>query len=186
MNARILLRIVLSGLLVAAIESDLTMYCQPASQPTNSGEAILSATQVNKFLPDTFFFHGEQMFVEFRNSEGILFPDGMHLFIALIDASGHASDTDEEHLACLLTEVPLEIDGHKLQPGVYGVGLDDQHHFVMMDIAAHRIFTARSERDLGLVRARPLQIISDTHAHKYRLYIERNFVSINRQTDDSK
>jgi hypothetical protein len=75
-NARILLRIVLSGLLVAAIESDLTMYCQPASQPTNSGEAILSATQVNKFLPDTFFFHGEQMFVEFRTRKAFCFRMG--------------------------------------------------------------------------------------------------------------
>ena len=85
-----------------------------------SGEVILPAVEVNKFLPDTVFFHGERMHVEPHNSEGVLFSDGMHLITALLDVSGHATDTDEERLACLLTEVPLDVDGHELEPGIYG------------------------------------------------------------------
>jgi hypothetical protein len=185
-NLWILLRFVLSGLLVTALGFASTANCQLTSHAATSGEAILSETEVNKFLPDTFFFHGEQMFIESRNSEGILFPDGMHLLTALIDASGHATDTDDESLACLLTEVPLDINGHKLQPGVYGIGLDDRRRFVIMDIAARRIFVTDSERDSRPFRARPLQIISGSQAHTYRLYLERHFVSINRAYGDAK
>ena len=179
------LHFVLLGLSIAALTPPLTEDCQPAST-ASSAEVILPAIEANKLLPDTFFFRGEQMFVESRNSEGILFPDGMHLLTSLLDASGRPTDINEEYLACLLTEVPLNVNGHELKPGVYGIGLDVRHRFVMMDIAAHRIFIADSERDSRLFRARPLQILSGSRTHSYRLYLGRNFVSLSRAIGGAK
>jgi hypothetical protein len=179
-NYSILLRLVLTGLFAVEVGLALTVNGQQAPRTIAPDGAVLPAVEVDKFLPGTLFFGGEQLFVESRNSEGIRFPHDMYTLAAPLDTSGHASDTDAEHLTCLVTEVPLEINGHKLRPGVYGVNLDDRRRFVMMDIAAHRMFIVSSRHDSGLLRPRPLQILASSQVHSYRLYLERNYVSISR------
>lgn len=186
MTYSILLRFVLTCLCAVEVGFAPVVEGQLPAHAVVSGETILPAVEADKFLPDTLFFNGELMFVESRNSEGIRFPGDMYTLAALLDASGHASDTDEEHLACLLTEVPLDINGHKLKPGVYGITLDDRHRFVMMDIAAHRMFVVSSKRDPVQLRPRPLQILSGSQMHGYRLYLERNYVSISRIDQSAK
>ena len=90
-----MLRSVLIGVFVAGIISFASG--QPSSFTRASQEVILPAAAADKFLPETVFFRGEQMPVESRNSEGILFPDGMYLLTALLDSSGHASDAQQAH-----------------------------------------------------------------------------------------
>lgn len=143
-------------------------------------EAILSPSALSRMMPQTIFYDGEQFPVESRNSEGISFADGKYLLTALLDDSGHASDVNYEQLACLVTEVPIQINGHRLPPGVYGVKLDSHSRFVMTDIGARRVFIADSGHDMDLRRPRPLQILSEKPKGQYRFYIERNFVSITR------
>lgn len=186
MNYSILLRLVLTGLFIVEVGLALTGDGQQAPRTIAPDGAVLPAVEVDKFLPGTLFFGGEQLFVESRNSEGIRFPHDLYTLAALLDASGHASDTNTEHLACLLTEVPLDINGHKLRPGVYGINLDGRRRFVMMDIAAHRMFVVSSRRDSGLLRPRPLQILSGSQTRSYRLYLERNYVSISRIDGSAK
>jgi hypothetical protein len=147
-----------------------------------AGTVILQAKEVHKLLPGTVFFQGSQLLVQFRNSQGVQFPDGKYLLAALVDSTGHNTGL-EGCLGYLLTEVPLDLNGHRLKPGVYGMSLDNSRHFVIMDIAADRVFAARSERDSVLHRPKPLQILFDSRTHRHRLYLERNYVSISRLHD---
>jgi hypothetical protein len=169
----IALRVVLTSLLAVSLPGQNTM-----PRGSMAGAAVVPAAEAHKLLPDAMFFQGKLLPVEPRNSEGILFPDGMYVLAALVDSSGHNTAAQGE-LGCLITEVPLNVNGHKLSAGVYGISLD-HHRFVMMDIAAHRVFAAAPERDSILFRPRPLQIVFDPQTRSYRLYLERNYIFISR------
>ncbi len=71
MNYSIWLRFVLTSLFVVEVGCALAGDGQLAPRAVASDGAILPAVEVNKFLPGTLFFRGEQMFIESRNSEGI-------------------------------------------------------------------------------------------------------------------
>jgi hypothetical protein len=185
----LLLRVVLSCLLAITLPAStgaqqVPLAPVPGTAPAHG--AVLPAAEVNKFLPDSLFFRGQRLLIETRNSEGVLFPDGMYLLAALVDTSGHATGANSGSFACLLAEVPLDVNGHKLKPGIYGIDLDDHRRFVMMDIAAHRVFVASSERDSDLARPRPLQFLFDSRTQSYRLYLERSYVSISRRNRSAR
>ena len=162
---------------------------KPADNPHKSVSArdsVLYSREASKLLPVTLFFRGEETVVESRNSGGIQFPDGMYLLAAVIETSGHAAGLHEVLEACFFTEVPLNMNGHALQPGVYEIGVDDRHHFTMMDIAARPMFVAESESDLRLLRPKPLQMLSDSLTHDYRLYVGREYVTLSRVHQQTK
>jgi hypothetical protein len=183
-----LLRCVLIGvsILTEISGGGLLSAGQEAASKQTPREAVLSGAELNRFMPETMFYHGEQLSVESRNSEGISFADGRYLLAALLDNSGHASEANQEPLACLVTEVIIKINGHRLMPGVYGLKLDGRNHFIVTDIAADRVFAVDSGWDKDLHRPRPLQIISSKETNQYRLYVERNFLSITRAPESSK
>jgi hypothetical protein len=172
---------VLTGLAIAitlAAVGETPAHPLPESRLTRG--SVLYSNEVSKILPGSLFFRGEQTPVEPRNSSGLQFADGMYLLTAIIDTSGHTGSEDEEFQACFITEVPLDINRHKLGPGVYEVSMDDNHHFVVMDISSHPVFIADSRRDLKLSHPIPLQIVDDSPAHDYRLYLGRDYVTLSR------
>ena len=180
--------ICLVGVLIS-FEMSVSILAGMSQESANAeapNEAVLSPSALSRLMPPTIFYDGEQFSVEARNSEGISFSGGKYLFTTLLDDSGHASDINDAPLACLITEVSIEINGHRLSPGVYGIKLDDRNRFVMTDIGARRIFTAESSRDMDLRRPRPLQILTEKQTDGYRFYIARNFVSITRVTESAK
>lgn len=180
-NRLILAPIVTALVLAVAVpgRSGTELIASRQLSGTAPGGTLLSATEVDTLLPDAVFFQGMRLPVESRNSPGIRFPDGMYLLAALVDSSGH-NTASGERLGCLLTEVPLDVNGHKLTPGAYGIDLDDRDRFIMMDIAAHRVFAASSEHDSVLLRPRPLQILLDPPTQHFRLYLGRNYISLSR------
>jgi hypothetical protein len=48
--------------------------------------------------------------------------------------------------------------------------------FVVMDLGAHDLLTVAGNHDAELKRPTPLQVLADTMANRYRLYINRNYV----------
>jgi len=136
--------------------------------------AILHAAEAAKVLPDAVFFRGQSATVQARNSAGIRFADGMFVLTALVDNSGYSSGVQQKYQACFITEVPLNFSGHTLKPGAYGVGIV-KDHFIVMDIAAHDLFTAPATHDAELKRPTPLQLNPD--GDHYRLYFGRDYVS---------
>ena len=100
------------------------------------------------------------------------------MLAALVDSSGYSSQVQEKYQAYLITETALSIDGHRLEPGAYGVGFIAGDNFIVMDIGGHDLFTARTAKDATLHRPAPLQVLAAPGANdQYRLYAGRTFVT---------
>jgi hypothetical protein len=143
-----------------------------ASEPT-----LLKSAELAALLPPTVFFEGKTAPVQTRNSAGIRLTDKSLVLVSLVDASGYSSQVQEKYQAYLITESPIEIDGHRLPPGAYGCGFVSNNGFIVMDIGGHDLFTAHTTHDENLHRPTPLQIIAaPNQPGKYQLYAGRNFV----------
>jgi hypothetical protein len=144
---------------------------------TQAGEAsLLKADEVAGIMPATVFFQGKAASIQGRNSGGVRFGDKSLMLVSLVDTSGYSSQVQEKYQAYLITETPIDIDGHRLAPGAYGCGFINTNSFVVMDIGGHDLFTAHSNRDDNLRRPTPLQVVAAPEAGKYRLYAGRNYV----------
>jgi hypothetical protein len=135
---------------------------------------ILHAAEAAKVLPDAVFFRGQSASIQARNAAGIHFADDMYVLMTLVDNSGYSSGIQQKYQAYFITEVPLDFSGNALKPGAYGVGIV-KDHFIVMDIAAHDLFTAPVVHDAELKRPTPLQLNAD--GDHYRLYFGRDYVS---------
>lgn len=152
---------------------------QASSAPTNA-ETVLHPADLEDLVPKTVFFRGQSAPVQLRNSGGVKFSDGFYFFSSLVDTSGYSTGIQAKYQAYFITEVPLEMGGHHLLPGAYGVGFIADRHFVVMDLGAHDLFTVDYEHDDALRRPTPLQVIADQKDGTYRLYEGRNYISLKR------
>jgi hypothetical protein len=149
----------------------LTAAPAPASSPT-----VLTAPEAAKLMPETVFFRGQVASVQGRNSGGLKLADGMLVLCALVDTSGYSTAVQQKYQAYFITEVPLDINGQMLKPGIYGVGFVEGSKFLVMDVGGHDLLTAGSSHDTELKRPTPLQVLADSTPSQFRLYINRNYV----------
>jgi hypothetical protein len=152
----------------------------PAAQP---GTTILHPANLVKVLPGSVFFCGQSATTQLRNSGGVKFADGALMMTALVNNSGYSSGIQQKYQAYLITEVPLDVEGHRLAPGAYGAGIlrSGAHpQFVVQDLGAHDLLQAPARHDAGLHRPMPLQVMATGEAGAYRLYLGRDFVEFRR------
>jgi hypothetical protein len=138
--------------------------------------AVLSADEIRKVVPATYFFRGQSAPVQLRNSAGFSGPDGKLVLAGLVDASGYASDVQAKYQGFLITEVKLNIEGTELLPGEYGFGFSRDGKFLVMDVGANDLFTVSGKIDEKLARPVPLKIVED--GGTYRLYAGRKWVAL--------
>jgi hypothetical protein len=141
--------------------------------------AILHPADLAKVVPGSVFFRGQSATTQLRNSGGVRFANGYLMFATLVDNSGYSTGIQQKYQAYFITEVPLEIEGHRLAPGAYGAGIVNGRpglHFVIQDLGAHDLFEAPAKHDAALHRPVPLQVMAGSGAGKYRLYFGRNYV----------
>jgi hypothetical protein len=142
----------------------------------SSSPGILKAPDMANLMPATVFFRGQVASVQARNSGGVKLADGMLVLCALVDTSGYSTAVQQKYQGYFITEVALDINGHTLKPGAYGVGFVEGNKFLVMDLGAHDLFTVGGVHDTELKRPTPLQVLADTAPNRYRLYINRNYV----------
>jgi hypothetical protein len=138
--------------------------------------SILKAPDTANLIPATVFFDGQVASVQARNSGGVKLSNGKLVLCALVDTSGYSSAVQQKYQGYLFTEVALDINGQMLRPGAYGIGFIQGDKFVVMDLGAHDLLTAAGNHDPELKRTMPFQILADSKANRYRLYINRNYV----------
>jgi hypothetical protein len=151
--------------------------------PGSHGPAILHPADLAKVVPGSVFFRGQSATTQLRNSGGVRFADGAVMFAVLVDNSGYSTGIQQKYQAYLITEVPLQIEGHRLVPGAYGAGIVNGGpglHFVIQDLGAHDLLQASAKHDAKLHRPVPLQVMNWSEAGKYRLYFGRNYVEFER------
>jgi hypothetical protein len=171
-------RLVTATLFVVSLFSTVPA-CSQSEASAAPGDTILHAAETAKLLPASVFFAGQSAPVQLRNSGGIKFQDGKLLLAVLVDTSGYSTAVQQKYQSYFITEVSIEIGGHALPAGAYGVGFV-QGHFGVMDIGDHDLFTVDATKDAELKRPTPLQFIADNTPNQYRLYQGREYVVISR------
>ncbi len=152
-----------------------------AAQPEPQKDAVLKAAEIGpKIFPDKFFYRGKSGTVQMRNTAAIHFGDDTFVLAGLVDTAGYGSNLKEKYQGCLITEVPLEIGGHTLKPGSYGIGFATGSKFVVSDVGANDLLEDAGHRDPELKGPVPLQIVAAPEAGTFRLYLGRDFVTLKR------
>lgn len=155
----------------------------PTLAQTPPTPGVLHPADMTKILPSAVFFRGQSATTQLRNSGGVRYADGFLMLAALVDNSGYSTGIQEKYQAYFITEVPLDIEGHQLAPGAYGVGIlrtGTDLQFVVQDVGAHDLFQAAAANDAALHRPVPLQVVAVSGTAKYRLYLGRNYVEFER------
>jgi hypothetical protein len=154
-----------------------------AASPDKNGPSVvtpkvLAASEAAKLLPDAVFFRGQSAPIQARNSGGVQFAKDAFLLVTLVDTAGYSSSLQEKYQAYLITETPINIEGHRLEPGSYGCGFVAANAFIVMDIGGHDLFSVRSAKDADLRRPTPLQVLPGVAG--YRIYIGRDYVNFSQ------
>jgi hypothetical protein len=178
----IMLRIPMLSILVLAVAVPALSAASQTGEtdkdaPGKVTEAkVLTAPEAAKFLPDAVFFRGQSAPIQARNSGGVQFSKDALFLTTLVDTAGYSSSVQEKYQAYLITESPIDIEGHRLQPGAYGCGFLADNTFVVMDLGGHDLFSVRSTKDADLRRPTPLQVLLSPADAGYRLYVGRNYI----------
>ena len=99
-------------------------FCQLATllvSATERSPGVLSAEDVNRLVPPSYFFRGQSAPVQLRNSAGFRTSDSKFVLAGLVDTSGYSTDVAEKYQGFLITEVKLNVEGTSLPPGEYEV-----------------------------------------------------------------
>jgi|SRR5262245_708061 len=145
-----------------------------AAQQARPG--VLSADEVKKLAPTTYYFAGQSAPVQTRNTVGFRNATGKVTLAGFVDTSGYAADIQQKYQGLFITETKLDVGGSQLPPGEYGFGFLKDNKFIIMNVAAEEIFTVASQTDDKLARPVPLKVTEDGGG--YKLYAGRQWVSL--------
>lgn len=129
------------------------------AQKLGANNGVLNRTQASKSMPATVFFRGQISSTQERNSCGIRLPNGRMMLAALVDTSGYASEVRANYQGYLLTEIPLNFEGHTILPGAYGFGFVADHQFVVLNLGGEKLWTAPTHSFHGH-HAVPLEMLA--------------------------
>ncbi len=136
---------------------------------------VLTADQVKKAAPASYFFAGQSASVQLRNTSGLKNAGGKMVLAGLVDTSGYSTAIAEKYQGFLITETKLSFDGGTLDPGQYGFGFKDGK-FTVMNVAATDVLSIASKNDDQLKHPVPLKFEKDQDG--YRLYAGRKYVVV--------
>ncbi|HEY6376962.1 MAG TPA: hypothetical protein VIX90_15690, partial [Edaphobacter sp.] len=175
----------LALLLIApmALRNSTTLAQTGSKTPTT--DVVLHSADLDALVPPSVFFQGITATTQKRNSGGVRFAGGPLMFAMKVDTGGYSSAVQEKYQTYLITETALDIGGHKLPAGAYGVGFIANNKFLVMDLGGNDIFTVTSQHDDAMTRPTPLQVQADP-THGFRLYTGRDFVAFNRSPASTK
>ena len=165
----------LSLLLFLSASSCLPACAQVLSQ-SSSAATVLQPAQLQSLIPATVYFSGQIAPVQIRNSAAVRSAAGKLTIFAMVDAGGYSSGVRERYQFYVLTDTAIEVNGKRLPAGAYGGGFINPAGFEVMDLGGNELFHTPTIHDAALKRPHPLEILEDSHAGEYRLYIGRDYV----------
>ncbi len=149
----------------------------PLALSAQQGKAgVLSAQDVKRVVPATYFFRGQSAPVQLRNSGGFSTAEGKLVLAGFVDTSGYSTDVQAKYQGLFITEVKLSVEGTDLAPGAYGFGFTKDGNFQVMDVGANDLFTVSGHTDDKMAHPVPLKMAADGDG--YRLYAGRKWVAL--------
>ena len=157
----------------------VTMMAAPGSMKAQQGGAtILKPADMQKLLPASVYYCGQQATTQVRNSGGVKFADGHYVLATLVDTSGYSTAVASKYQAYFIVEVPIKLSGQSLAAGIYGAGFVGDK-FLITDVGSQDVLSVNASEDAGLKRPMPLQIVADP-ADGFRFYVGRQYVIFSR------
>jgi hypothetical protein len=147
--------------------------------PAQSKPGILSADELKKAVPGSYYFEGQSAPVQMRNAGGFRVDDRKLVLAAMVDTSGYAADVAAKYQGLLISSVKLDMGGSELAPGAYGFGFSKDGKFTVMDVGGNTLLSVAAQSDDKLAHPVPLKMVADGSA--YKLYAGRSWVSLKAQ-----
>ena len=136
---------------------------------------VLSADELKKVAPTSFFYRGQSGGVQLRNTGGFRTKDQKFVLAGLVDTSGYASAVAEKYQGFFITEVKLNVAGSELAPGEYGFAFNEEK-FTITDAGANDVLSGTSTKDPELKHPVPLKMVEE--GGEYRLYAGKKYVTV--------
>jgi len=138
--------------------------------------AVLTAAELTRVLPASFYFQGQNAPTQIRNSAAARFGTNRYVIVGLVDTSGYAADVRAKYQGFFITDSAIEINGHDLKTGAYGFGFTDDGKIIVLDLSGKEILSATTTKDNDVRRPRPLMMMKS--GDSVRLYSGREYVTI--------
>lgn len=135
---------------------------------------VLTADQVKKAVPSSFFFSGQSAPVQMRNSGGVKNSAGKLVLAGLVDTTGYATAITEKYQGFLISETKISIGESPLDVGAYAFGFGKDGKFTVMNIAGDEVASVQTNTDDKLTHPVPLKF--EKEGSEYRLYAGKKYV----------
>jgi hypothetical protein len=145
-----------------------------AAQAGKAG--LLTAQDLKKAVPDSYFYNGQSAPVQMRNAAGFRTARGQMFLAAMVDTSGYSSEVQEKYTGLLITEAKVMIGDAALDPGQYAFGTTKEGKFVVMDVAGTGLVSAPITLDDRMLHPVPLKMVQD--GGSYKLYLGKKWIAI--------
>jgi hypothetical protein len=147
------------------------------SKPAGISSGVLPPAEVQRLMPASVFFKGQSASVQIRNSFGWRFSKGGLVLTGMVDTGGYSSALRDKYQFYLLSDTAFAVAGKRFSPGSYGCGFLEGS-FVLMDLGGNEVFRSAVTHDNAMTRPRPLQIVAGKAPDEFRLYLGRDFITI--------
>ena len=154
----------------------LLLLLLPAAALAQAWPRILEGAELERVVPQGFYFEGQSAATQMRNAAAAQFGPRRFVMAGLVDTSGYSSDVQAKYQGFIVTDSPILIGGSRLTTGAYGFGFTSDGWLNVMDVGGRRVLSVRARTDERLQRPRPL-MMTDARSG-VRLYAGRSFVLI--------
>lgn len=149
---------------------------------------VLSAAELEKVVPNNFYFEGQLGPTQMRNAAAVRFGVRQHLVTALVDTSGYASNIRSKYEGFIISDTkfvlrPATSGGGtasgsviEMPAGAYGFGFTDDMKLNIFDVGGKKLQSVSAAKDDELQGPRPLQITKS--GSELRLYRGRTYLVI--------
>ena len=155
----------------------LLLLLLPAAALAQGWPRILEGADLERVVPQSFYFEGQSGPTQMRNSAAAQLGPRRFVMAGLVDTSGYSSDVQAKYQGFIVTDSPITVGGSRLPTGAYGFGFTSGWLNVM-DVGGRRVLSVRARNDERLQRPRPLMMTDARNG--VRLYSGRSFVVISR------
>jgi hypothetical protein len=153
----------------------LLLLLLPAAALAQGWPRILEGTDLERVIPQGFYFEGQSGATQMRNAAAAQLGPRRFVLAGLVDTSGYSSDVQAKYQGFIITDSPIVVGGTRLPTGAYGFGFTSGWLNVL-DVGGRRVLSVRAREDDRLPRPRPLMMTDARNG--VRLYAGRSFVLI--------
>src|SRR5215218_151089 len=156
----------------------LLLLLLPASALAQGWPRILEGAELERVVPQGFYFEGQSGATQMRNAAAAQLGPRRFVTAGLVDTSGYSSDVQAKYQGFIVTDSPITVGGSRLPTGAYGFGFTPDGWLHVMDVGGRRVLSVRARNDERLQRPRPLMMADARNG--VRLYAGRGFVVISK------